>query len=86
MMAALTLRGLDEATATRLKQEARQRGVSVNALLRAMVEEGLGLSRRTRGRRHDDLDHLAGSWSAADARQFGAATAAFEQVDEELWR
>ena len=85
-MAALTLRGLDEVTATRLKEEAHKRGVSVNALLRAIVEEGLGLSRRVRGRRHDDLDHLAGTWSAADARQFGAATAAFEQVDKELWR
>jgi len=48
MMAALTLRGLDEATASRLKEEARKRGVSVNALLRTMVEEGLGLSRRAR--------------------------------------
>jgi hypothetical protein len=86
MMAALTLRGLDEPTAARLKAEARKRGVSVNTLLRTMVEEGLGLSRRARGRRHDDLDHLAGSWSAADARRFGAATAAFEQVDAELWR
>lgn len=85
-MAALTLRGLDEPTAAKLKEEARKRGVSVNMLLRTMVEEGLGVRRRERGRRHDDLDHLAGSWSAAEARRFGAATAAFEQMDEELWR
>lgn len=85
-MPVLTLRGLDERAAALLKQEARKRGVSVNALIRTMVEEGLGLRSRPRQRRHDDLDHLAGSWSAADARQFSAATAAFEQVDQEFWR
>jgi hypothetical protein len=51
-----------------------------------MVDESLGLSRPARNRRHDDLDHLAGTWTAAEARRFAAATEPFEQVDQELWR
>jgi hypothetical protein len=86
MMAALTLRGLDAVAAARLKEEARKRGVSVNALLRSLVEEQLSLRPRARRRRHDDLDHLAGTWSADDASRFAAATAPFERVDLELWR
>lgn len=30
----------------------------------------------------DDLDHLAGTWSAEDADDFLRATAVFEKVDE----
>jgi hypothetical protein len=86
MMSALTLRGLDEHASKRLKEEARRRGVSVNALLRTLVSEGLGISRPVRRRRHHDLDALAGTWKAADAREFAAATSPLEQVDQELWR
>jgi len=85
-MPALTLRGLDGPTTAKLRAEARRQGVSVNALLRKMVDESLGLSRPARNRRHDDLDHLAGTWTAAEARRFAAATEPFEQVDQELWR
>ncbi|MCP4700822.1 MAG: hypothetical protein GY862_28810 [Gammaproteobacteria bacterium] len=34
----------------------------------------------------DDLDDLAGVWSAEDEQQFLAATADFGQIDEALWR
>lgn len=33
-----------------------------------------------------DLDHPAGTRSADEAGAFTAATAAFEELDEELWR
>jgi len=32
------------------------------------------------------LDHLIGTWSAADARVMREATRVFERVDEDLWR
>jgi plasmid stability protein len=86
MMSAMTLRGLDETTVERLKQEARRRGISVNALLRDMVRHGLGLDSAAQRVRHMDLDALAGTWAAADASEFNAATEAFERVDESLWR
>jgi hypothetical protein len=35
---------------------------------------------------HDDLDRLAGTWSAQEAREFEDATVKFAQVDEDLWR
>lgn len=85
-MGAMTIRGLDEGEAARLKQEAAARGTSVNAVLKQLVREGLGLDRRPRGRRFTDLDVLAGTWSAEDADAFRHAVEPFEQVEPELWR
>ena len=85
-MKSLSLRISDDELARRLEQESRRTGTSINALINQALRSFLGLPARGAARLHHDLDHLAGTWSAADARRFGAATAAFEQVDEELWR
>jgi hypothetical protein len=34
----------------------------------------------------DDLDELAGTWSAAQASAFERDTAAFSEVDPALWK
>lgn len=85
-MNALTVRGLDDDAINRLKAEARRVGVSVNVLIQRLLRQGLGLDKPARPVRHSDLDHLAGTWSAAEAKQFGAAVAPFESVDQEMWR
>ena len=60
--------------------------MSVNRHALELLRRGLGLVPRSRGERHHDLDHLAGTWSETDAREFADALAAFEQIDEALWR
>ena len=85
-MPAVTLRGLADGEADRLKSEARRRGLSLNALLLRLVREGAGLVARSRQGRHDDLDALAGTWSEEDAAAFAAAVADTEKIDAELWR
>jgi len=35
--------------------------------------------------RYDDLDHLAGTWSVADAAAFDKATEDFERIDSGDW-
>lgn len=86
-MATLSIRGLDDETAQLLKEAAQKAGASVNALVLELIRCGLGLE-QGRGRlgRYRDLDHLAATWSEDEAGAFAAATAAFEEVDEELWR
>ena len=51
-----------------------------------ILKESLGLEKKKRRVLYDDLDHLAGTWSAQDAAEFGLATALFETVDEDLWK
>jgi hypothetical protein len=86
-MSNLSIRGLDEKTAALLKQAARKTGKSVNAQVIEFVHQGLGLaSRGARGLGHTDLDHLAGTWTEEEAREFEEHIASFEAVDEDLWR
>lgn len=85
-MSSLNIRGLDEETAARLKEAARSRGVSVNRLAVELLRRGVGLAPHRRAEGHHDLDHLAGTWTAEEAEEFASALAAFEQIDEELWR
>lgn len=86
-MANLSLRGIDEKTAARLKSEARRRGLSVNALVLQLIRQGVGLKApETQRVVHHDLDALAGTWDEKDAAAFLEAVSDFEQVDKALWR
>ncbi len=77
------LRGIPSEVMTLLKQESKRLRTSVNVLILKMIERGLGFSHEKIV--YHDLDHLAGTWSAADEQAFKENTKEFEQVDKELW-
>ncbi len=86
-MANLSLRGVDDETATRLKAEANSQGMSVNAFLLRLIRQQVGLATpRSIPRIYHDLDALAGTWSEEDAAQFLQALADGDVIDSELWR
>ena len=88
-MSQLTVRSVDEDLRSRLEREARDRGLSLNRTLLALLREALGLAPRVHGREpaeHRDLDDLAGTWSEAEAEELEAAVREQRQVDEKLWR
>jgi hypothetical protein len=84
-MTTMTLRGIDETISGALKEKARREDTSVNSVMLRILKEGLGLEKKKRNVVYDDLDHLAGTWSAEDAAEFEKATAVFEKVDDEMW-
>lgn len=85
-MSNLSVRGVDPATLAELKANAGRKGVSVNALVLQLIDQGLGKApaRRTK-RRHHDLDALVGAWSEAEAAEFEAAVAPLREIDTSLW-
>lgn len=86
-MANLSVRGVADKSLQRLKQDAKRQGISVNRLIAGMLNaEGGAVPAAKASAVHHDLDRLAGTWSAAEARAFDKATASFEQIDEDLWR
>ena len=85
-MPAMTLRGLDEEEAERLRQEAGRQGISLNALLLRLIREGAGLVRRPWRRVHHDLDPLAGTWTDDEAAAFTAALEDTRRIDSEMWK
>ena len=86
-MSNLSVRGVDPATLASLKSIAGKEGVSVNTLVLRMIDQALGRSPAKRSKpRYDDLDSLVGAWSADEAAQFEAATAALREIEPDFWR
>ena len=85
-MNTMTLRGIDETTATALKEKARQEQTSVNSVTLKILKEALGVEKKKRNVIHNDLNHLAGTWSAQEEEEFSQNTAGFETIDEDMWK
>ncbi len=80
-MANISLRGLDSPTLSRIKSNARRRGVSVNRLIVETLQQQYSGS----GTAFDDLDALAGAWTKAEAEAFDEAVAPFAEIETALW-
>ena len=85
-MKALTLRGIDDELERALRDKSRELGTpSLNNTILRVLRESLGLTKRRHAAAHRDLDHLAGTWTEADLKEFEKATAALSQIDGDLW-
>jgi len=76
----LTIRGVPEETARRLKELSRERAMSVNATVLEILESSLGTTERRRR-----LERYA-TWSPTDRAEFEEALQAQRTIDDELWR
>lgn len=72
---AITLRNLPPAVDGELRRLARERGLSLNRLVVALLTDRLDKGRRAARvpAEHHDLDVLAGSWTRDDKRAFDRA-------------
>ena len=85
-MATMTIRGLDDLTIKALKEKAKEEGTSVNATLVNLLKEDLGLKKKKRMVVYNDLDHLAGTWSDKEDKEFQKRMKDFETIDESIWK
>ena len=77
-----TVRGVTRHLDDRVREEARRYGSSVNATLLDALARGVGAGAEPA--ECGDMDDLAGTWVEDDA--FDEAVAAFQSIDEALWR
>lgn len=82
-MSTICLRGIDETVKERLKHEASQAGLSVNALILKYIHKAIGMGS---DRQYHDLDQFAGTWSEEEAARFLTSISDFEKIDEEMWK
>lgn len=80
MSTQLTIRGVSDETARRLKQLSREREQSVNATVLAILESALGTDERRRR-----LERYA-TWTADDRAEFDEALRAQRTIEDDLWR
>jgi len=69
-MKSLTIQGLDNRIDRLIREKAEQEGLSLNKMIKKILEESLGfLPKKTDNRTNDFLD-LFGTWSEEDVREF----------------
>jgi len=85
-MATMSIRGLDDKALSRLKRQAEREGSSLNSLVVRLLQDTGAPIQSNALRKFDDLDHLAGTWSADEASEFERNTSPFAEVDASLWK
>lgn len=84
-MSTITLRGLKPEVESGVRRRAQRQGKTLNRCMVEIVEACILGDTTGKPREYDDLDHLFGSMTAADARQIDAAVADSRAIDQELW-
>ena len=85
-MKAITLRQIPIELAEIIEREAAATGASLNKTVLRLLEEATGVSGNGhRQRRFHDLDELAGSWTAKQAREFDGNLGDQRQIDPDIW-
>jgi hypothetical protein len=87
-MSQLTVRGFDEDLEREIRRLADHEDISLNKALIRLLRRGAGLDEdgSSRDRVGTSLDHLAGTWSDEQAREFEGIQRDFEGIDPELWK
>ncbi len=85
-MKAITLRNIPPNLSRRIERRAKEKGSSMNKTVIQILDDALGTSKKRADKLHHDLDHLAGSWSGDEAREFDEDLASQRKIDPELWR
>lgn len=82
-MKTLTIRNVPKRLADALDRERRRKDASLNSTVLELLGRSLGADGH--GPRRNGLATLAGTWSADEQREFEAAVAPFEKIDDDMW-
>ena len=87
-MVQLTVRGIDESLHAWLKLEAKRHKQSVNRYVLTLLQEASGANKTEKRSEvtHHELDHLAGSWSETELKEFLQRVVQARAIDEDLWQ
>jgi len=84
-MKAITLRNIPAEVQKAIRTKARQKRISVNRAVLELLQERIGVLEHRASVTYDDLDDLAGAWTAKEADDFESAGGA-RRVDPQLWK
>ena len=86
-MKAITIRGIDSAVSSKLKQAAEKEKKSVNQLVLDMIKQNIGMQKKEKyTKKYNDLDHLFGKWTNAEFDKIQDIINSQRQIDPELWK
>ncbi|MGD0092954.1 MAG: hypothetical protein ABSE73_23830 [Planctomycetota bacterium] len=82
-MANLVIREVDPGIVAELKKHAAQAGKDLNTYVKGAL--AAAAKKRRRKVVFHDLDHLAGTWTRQQHKDFTATVARLGRVDKEMW-
>jgi hypothetical protein len=85
-MKAITIHGLEDPVWVLLKERAKEQGASVNATIKCILEQALGVKRIPQQAHRHDFEEFCGIWSQQESDQFREATADDRSVNPEDWQ
>lgn len=85
-MKTLTIRGMDDELIKTIKETSKNQNESMNQTILKLIKKGAGIAEKSIFPTYNDLDDLAGTWSAEDEEIFNKSIQGFEEVDEEMWK
>ncbi len=84
-MRAITLRNIPPAIQKAIQKKAAQKRISVNKAVIELLQERVGIVEDQKKTVHHDLDDLAGSWGAREAKAFEKTLELTRRIDSSLW-
>ena len=84
-MKSITIHGVDEQLANRLKQLAESEGTSVNRTVKRLLEQALGMKPRALQHNREQFEQFLGLWSEEERAAFERGTEEFEHVLDSDW-
>ena len=84
----ITVRDIGKELHRAIKKEASLRGISMNRYVLSILREAVGIDDglRKASEEHQDLDHLAGTWTDQEYADFVEQLEVQRSIDEDLWK
>jgi len=85
-MSSITIHKMDDLLARELKSRAKSESVSVNALVKQLLSESLGIKVPEEPPHKKDFAEFLGVWSEKDAKEFEENISDMSAVNPEDWK
>jgi len=85
-MKSITIHNLEDPLNKRIRERARQEGLSLNKTIKKLLAETLGLMDENTSAREDEFADLCGVWGRQDVQEFKQKTEELDSVDPEDWQ
>jgi len=85
-MSSITIHDMDSRLYEKIKEMAKNQGLSINEVVKNLLEKSMESTMRGRHDHREDFLDLFGVWSKEEAEEFSENLKDFETIDEKDWK
>jgi len=85
-MKSITIHGMDDYLDKLIRKKAKKQGCSLNKTIKRLLEESLGVHKKTDSDHREDFLDLFGVWTKKESEQFMTTIQDIEKIDKEDWQ